>query len=246
MGRREQREARRRSAANPDDRKAAARATEPATLIDLPPARAARPEDVASIIAANLAPVAAMLFFGQSAAEILFLFAVDTALAILMIVWLVVEHVTEAKSALTGAKRALAHAFGALVASAFLNAFLVGPIVFIALSKHVASDVDFASPGFRSALAMQVIGSGWALWRTHRALQGRDDDDAYLSSRFKFVVARVFVLLFVLFSGFAFVFGAKVGAILLVLIYCGAGIGFGLFPDLAHRLFHPRTRGGTA
>lgn len=220
----------------------AASAPDGPTLVDLPPRRAARPEDVASIIATNLAPVAAMLFFGQSAAEILFLFAVDTALSILMIVWLVVEHVTEAKSALTGVKRALSHAFGALVASAFIIAFLVGPIVFIALSEHVASDVDFASPAFRSALAMQVVGSGWALWRTHRELQRRDDDDAYLADRFKFVVARVVVMLFVLFSGFAFVFGAKVGAVLLVLIYCGAGIWFGLFPDQAHRLFHPAKR----
>jgi len=217
------------------------------TLLDAPPPRRALPhEDVASIIAANLAPVSAMLFFGQSAAEILFLFAVDTALAIFMIMWLVVEHVTEARSSLGGMKRMLAHTFGAFVASAFLIAFLVGPIVFIALSEHVASDVDFASPGFRTALAMQVVGSGWALWRMHRELQARDDDDAYLSSRFKFVVARVFVMLFVLFSGFAFVFGAKIGAALLVLIYCGAGIWFGLFPDQAHRLFHPKKGGGTA
>jgi len=216
------------------------------TLLDAPPPRRALPhEDAATIIAANLAPIAAMLFLGQSAAEILFLFAIDTALAIYVLVWLVVTHVTEATPTPGGLKRAVTNAFGAVIGGTMVNAFLVGPLVFIALSAHVGDDVDFASAAFRTALAMQVVGSAWALVRMHRELSARDDDDAYLSSRFKFVAARAVVMLFVLFSGFAFVFGAKIGAGLLVLIYCGAGIGFGLFPDQAHRLFHPRKRGGT-
>lgn len=216
------------------------------TLLGKSPPRPLPHEDVASIIAANLAPVAAMLFFGQSAAEILFLFALDTALSIYLLVWLVVEHVTEANSALGGVRRVASNALGALVAGSFLVAFFVGPLLFIALSEHVGTNIDFAAPGFRAALAMQVAGSAWALWRMHGELSARDDDDAYLSSRFKFVVARAVMMLFVLFSGFAFLFGPRIGATLLVLVYCGAGVWFGLFPDQAHRLFHPRKRGGTA
>lgn len=208
------------------------------TLIDLPPERGIPRDDVAPLLAAHLAPVAAMIFLGQSGREILFLLAADTALAICVLAWLVIEHVTERNSSTTGVARALSHAGAALVVGAFMALLLVGPVALVALGGGGDIDTLIASNGFRTALVMQVVGSLWALLRMHRALSARDDDDAYLATRFKFVVARWFIVLFAVFSGIPWFFGPSVGAALVVLVYCGAGIWFGLSPERTHRLFH--------
>jgi hypothetical protein len=208
--------------------------------------RGAARDDIAPLLAAHLAPVAAMLFLGQSGREILLLLAVDTALTICVLTWLVIEHITEADSKTAGLMRALTHGGAALVVGAFFSIVLVVPIAFVALGDGGHLDALLASQGFQAALAMQVVGSAWALVSMHRELVARDDDETYLSTRFKFVVARWVVVLGLAFSGLASLLGPALGAALLVLAYCGAGIWFGLDPARAHRLFHPDKDKGSA
>ncbi len=84
--------------------------------------------------------------------------------------------------------------------------------------------------------------SVYALVRTHRMLQQRNDDDLFLGERFKFLVARWIVVLGVVFVGLAPLLGSFPGSALIVLVYCGATVYFELFPERAHQLFHGRKK----
>jgi Family of unknown function (DUF6498) len=155
----------------------------------IPPAPAARVDPV-PLIAANVAPVAGMLFLHWSPPMLVALYAIDTVFALYAMSWLVMEHVTEAKSPDRGVVRTLKFGAGALVVAAFLAFFLIGPVLIMYADGDWLRSRPWLDRGFQGALAVQAAGSLYALVRTHRMLNERDDDDAWLGGQFQFLVAR--------------------------------------------------------
>jgi len=205
----------------------------------LPPVPTGRIDPI-PVIAANATAIVGMVALHWSPQSLLFLYALDTALSLYAMGWLVIEHVTEAKAKERGLKRALKFGGAALVVGSFLNLVLVAPLVFVfAEGDWVRSD-PWRDAGFQTAMAMQLVGSIIALVRTHRMLNERDDDEPYLAAQFMFLVARWIVVLGVLFFGVTGFLGDTLGCAVLVLVYAGASVWFTLFPEKAYELFHPK------
>ena len=205
----------------------------------LPPVPTRRIDPI-PVIAANATAIVGMIALNWSPQSLLFLYALDTALSMYAMGWLVIEHVTEAKAKERGIVRALKFGGAAFVVGTFLNLVLVAPLVFLfAEGEWVRSD-PWRDAGFQAAMAMQLVGSIVALVRTHWMLNQRDDDEPYLAGQFKFLVARWIVVLGVAFFGVTGVLGDTLGCAVLVLVYAGASVWFTLFPEKAHELFHPK------
>jgi hypothetical protein len=209
--------------------------TDPAVV---PPSKPER-VDLVPLVASNVAPIAGMLFLGWSPPMLVALYALDTMFAVYAMSWLVIEHVTEAKSPDRGLVRALKFSAAALVVGTFLSAILIGPMVLMYAESDWVRSHPWTDRGFQGALAAQAAGSLYALWRTHRILGERDDDDAYLKREFQFLVARWVVVLAVVFFGVATFLGETLGSALIVVVYAGATIWFTLFPERANRMFFP-------
>ena len=215
-----------------------------ATPSVLPPAPARRLDPV-PVIVANVTPIAGMLLLGWSPPQILSLYALDTALAVYAMCWLVMVHITEAGALRHGIRRALGIALAAFIGGTFFAVMLVGPVwVTFADSAWLRSQ-PWRDPGFQAAMAVQALGSLYALVRTHRMLNQREDDEHVLSTEFKFLVARWGIVIFVAFFGVVPALGDGPGSALLVVVYAGASVWFTLFPEKAHQLFHgkPKPRG---
>ena len=204
----------------------------------LPPAPTRRPDPV-PVIASNLTPIAGMIFLRWSPPEIVALYALDTALAMIAMCWLVMVHITEAGALRQGAKRALQIAGAALIGGVFFAVMLVGPVWITFADGEWLRSQPWRDPGFQTAMALQAAGSIYALWRTHRALDEREDDEDYLATEFRFLVARWGVVIVVAFFGAVPALGDTLGSALLVVVYAGASIWFALFPEKAHAIFFP-------
>ena len=205
----------------------------------LPPAPTRRVDPI-PVIAANATAIVGMIALRWSPQSLLFLYALDTALSLYAMGWLVIEHVTEAKARERGIVRALKFGGAALLVGTFLNLVLVGPLVFLFVEGDWVRSHPWRDTGFQAAVAMQLVGSVFALVRTHRMLNERDDDEPYLAEQFKFLVARWVFVLGVAFFGVTGVLGDTLGSAVLVIVYAGASVWFTLFPEKAHELFHPR------
>jgi hypothetical protein len=205
----------------------------------LPPAPTRRADPI-PVIAANIVPIAGMLFLHWSPPSLLALYALDTALALCAMCWLVMVHVTEAGALRHGRKRAAQIAAGALIGGAFFSFMLIAPVAITFADGVWMRSRPWRDSGFLAAAAIQAAGSMIALVRTHRLLAERTDDEPYLAEQFKFLVARWVVVLFVAFRGVGPALGDALGSALLVAVYAGASVWFTLFPEKAHELFHPR------
>jgi hypothetical protein len=200
------------------------------------------PADIASLIARNITPIACLLFFATSPESLVALYAIDTMLSIYTLVWLVMEHITEAKSADRGVWRIFKLGFSALLLGTLVNVVLILPMGVVFESSSWLRTEPWLDANFRTAVYAQVVGSGYALVQAHRMLQQTDDDDHILGERFKFIIARWVVVLGAVFFGLATFFGAFIGSALIVVLYAGASIYFELFPEKAHQLFHGKPK----
>lgn len=200
------------------------------------------PADIASLIARNITPIAALLFFGSSPQSLVALYAIDTMLSVYMLVWLVMEHITEANSPDRGAIRVLKLGASALFLGSLISLVLMFPMGLMFESSSWLMSKPWLDQNFRTAVIAQVVGSGYALFQTHRFLQQTTDDDHILGERFKFLIARWVVVMGALFLGLGAFINSFVGGLLVVLVYAGASIYFELFPEKAHELFHGRKK----
>ena len=195
--------------------------------------------DPVGLIAANITPVAGMLILRWPPADLVALYTLDTALALWSMAWLVMEHVTEAKSADRGVKRALKLGASSLLVAMLLGLVLIGPMAIMYADSEWVRQAPWRNASFQAALALQFAGSVYSLWRTHRMLDERDDDEPFLADQFRYLVARWIVVLGVVFLGIPGFLGETLGSALIVVVYAGASIWFGLFPDEARRMFFP-------
>lgn len=209
--------------------------TDPAVV---PPSKPER-IDLVALVAANVAPIAGMIFLGWSPPMLVALYAIDTAFALYALVWLVMEHITEAKSPDRGLKRVVKLGLSALFLGSILSAILILPMVLMLGESSWAISKPWNERGFQGALAAQAAGSIYALVSMHRVLQERTDDDAFLKREFQFLVARWIVVLGVVFLGVATILGETIGGALIVIVYCGATVWFRMSPERAHRMFFP-------
>lgn len=209
--------------------------TDPAVV---PPSKPER-IDLVSLLAANVAPIAGMIFLGWSPPMLVALYAIDTALAIYALSWLVIEHVTEAKSPDRGVVRALKFGAASLVVGSLMLVILISPLLIVLGESDWVISKPWNDRGFQGALAAQVAGSIYSLVATHRMLNERNDDDAFLKREFQFLIARWVVVLGVVFLGVASFLGETLGGALIVIVYCGATVWFRLFPERANRMFFP-------
>ena len=194
--------------------------------------------DPIPVIASNLTPIAGMLILGWSPPEIFALYALDTALALYAMCWLTMVHITEAGALRHGPKRAMQIAAAALIGGTFFSVMLIGPVLATYGDSEWLRSEPWRDRGFQGVMAAQALGSLYALVRTHRVLNERDDDERYLAREFKFLVARWVILIPVAFFGAVPALGDRLGSALLVVVYAGASIWFSLFPKYAHRMFH--------
>jgi len=211
--------------------------TDPAVL---PPSPTRRVDPI-PVIAANATAIVGMIVLRWSPQSLLALYAIDTALALCAMGWLVMEHVTEKHAkGRDGVGHAIKQVASSLLLGAILSLVLVAPVLFVFAGGEWARSQPWRDPAFQGAVALQVVGSLIALVRTHLMLAVQRDGEPYLAREFKFLVARWGTVLFVVFFGVASFLGDWLGSIVLVLVYAGAGVWYTLFPEKADELFHPR------
>jgi len=205
----------------------------------LPPAPTSRVDPI-PVIAANATAIVGMIALRWSPQSLLALYAIDTALAFCMMGWLVMEHITEKNAKHRGFGHAVKQVFSSLLLGAILTLVLVAPVLFVFAGGEWARSQPWRDAAFQGAVAMQVVGSLFALVRTHLMLATQKDGEPYLAREFRFLVARWGTVLLVVFFGVASFLGDWLGSMVLVLVYAGASVWYTLFPDKANELFHPK------
>lgn len=199
------------------------------------------PVALASLVAANLAPLAGIVLFGWSPASLCVLYYVDTVVGIGVVLLLVMAHVTgnEKGAPLRGWKDWAKAVAGLAVLGSIMALPLAIPLIF-AFGEGVDWERLAADPGFRYAVIVQAALSVAAGVRMHRELVRRDDDDRLLAQRLLYLVARWVTLFIATITGLIALLGPTIGGFLLVAIYAGASIYFELFPDRAMRFVRGR------
>jgi Family of unknown function (DUF6498) len=205
----------------------------------------ATPSQIASLVARNLVPIAGVLLLGWSASDLLVLYFLDTVLAIASLLLLIAVYLT----GIGDLKRARPFAGGfdwiRVGAMSLLGALLIGlPLgvpLYILLSDFDWSPiVAFASRSFMVAMAMQAFISAMDCIRAVRELAGRGDVNRVLMHRTAFVVARWGVVLIAAMTGLPGALGAKLGGIIVLLVYAGATVYFEIFPNRAIAVLNPK------
>lgn len=197
------------------------------------------PAALASLVAANIVPLAGILFLGWSPASLLVLYFVDTFLSLGGVVLLVAAHVTgnDHGRRFRGWKDWAKACAGLAVLGAIMAFPLALPVLFVLGGDIGALAGDRA---FLPALAWQLAMSCWLVVRHHRALALRSDDDRVLARRAFFLVARWVVMFMATVTGAFALLGPRWGGFVMVAIYAGASVYFELFPERAERLLRGR------
>jgi hypothetical protein len=199
------------------------------------------PAALASLVAANLTPLAGILLLGWSPPAILVAYFVDTFVACGGVMVLVMAHVTgnEHDRPLAGWKDWSKAAIGLAILGGIFAFPMALPVVFV-IGDDAGAWSLFEDRSFQAALAVQVLMSMLATARMHRLLKTRSDDDRILARRMLFLIARWVLMFFAVVTGIASLLGPVVGSALLVAIYAGASVYFELFPEAAERLVRGR------
>ena len=195
------------------------------------------PAAIASLVAANVAPLAGILFLGWSPASVLVLYFIDTFLSLGAVILLVAVHVTgnDAGKRFTSWKDWAK----ACIGLAILGAIMAFPMAFpllIVLGDDFGMRELSSQRGFVAGIAWQLAFSMYAVVRQHRDLLQRHDDDRVLARRAIFLVARWVVMFMATVPGLLSLLGPSIGGFLMVAIYGGASVYFELFPERAERL----------
>jgi hypothetical protein len=193
------------------------------------------PAALASLIAANLVPLAGIVFLGWSPASLLVLYFVDTFLSLGAVVLLVAAHVTgdEGGKPIRGWRNWAKAACGLV----FLGAIMALPL---GLPLFFLFGDDFPmllekDRGLPYAILWQAVMSCVAVVRQHRELKQRHDDDRVLAGRMFYLVARWMTVFFATMTLAIPLLGPVIGGFVMVAIYCGASVYFELNPERAQR-----------
>ena len=195
------------------------------------------PASLASLVAANVAPLVGILILGWSPVSILILYFVDTLVSLGVVMLLVMLHITgNAQGKRLEGFQDWAQGIGALI---FLGAIFALPLslpLWFIGPDNVAAEFERPDNGLLYGILLQTAMSALAAVRMHRDLLARDDDDRVLVRRGLYVLARWISLFIAIGTGFVELLGARWGSFVLVAIYAGASIYFELRPESAERL----------
>lgn len=187
---------------------------------------------IAQVVLRNIVPLAGILFFHWSAANVLILYFVDTLLSFAVIFAGVAKTFDTAPRNDTVAriKGEFTYVFAALFVSAFI-AVPIGMPVGIALAT---SDFSFRfalhDESLRNGLIVQALLAVWSYMELRRALATYSRDQLKLKRRFGFVFMRWFAVLFACYFLLDFI-GGNLAVYALVLVYIGASIFAEVAPD---------------
>jgi hypothetical protein len=189
---------------------------------------------LASLVAANVTPLAGIILLGWSPAAVLISYFVDTFVGFGALVLLVMIHVTgdEHGRPISGWRNWAK----AVVGLGFLGAIMGLPLalpLWITLGDDPATRVLLSDRGFVGALAIQCAMSALAAMRTHRELRTRADDDRVLAGRMFYLSARWLAMFVAVVTGIVPLLGPTAGGFVLVAIYAAASVYFELFPERA-------------
>jgi hypothetical protein len=199
------------------------------------------PAALASLIAANVAPLVGIVLLGWSPLSILVLYFVDTVFGLVVVVFLVMMHVTGNDDGRPPAGwKDWGKAVLGLAIFAAIFAFPLSVPLWIIGGDDLARELERPGNGLGYGIMAQAMMSALAAVCMHRVLKAREDDDRVLAGRALFLVARWITMFVAMFTGFVALLGPVIGGFLLVAIYCGASIYFELFPERAERFVRGR------
>lgn len=189
--------------------------------------------DIANTVVRNLVPLAGILWFGWSAANILILYFLDTLLAMAVMFAGLARYFAPAPAD-DGFAARLNGEVGVVAVALLLAGFMAVPLGIPLLMVLASAKTDWraviADPGFRAGLAMQAIAAFWSCLGLYRALRTQTPEQLRLKKRFALVFLRWMAVLMAMYSGFLFLFG-RFAALILVAVYAGASIMIDIAPD---------------
>lgn len=185
----------------------------------------------AQVVARNAAPLAGILLLGWSARNVLYLYLVDTVLALAVIFAGLLRHFSPPVADDGWAARingeAGAFAGGLLIALFF--AVPLGVMLVIMMGGRLELAETLADPAFRTALGWQVVAAVWSYASLWQALRHRSPDELKLRRRFALVFLRWVALMPV--AMVIAPFAGRATTVLLVAAYVLLSIGAELAPD---------------
>lgn len=190
---------------------------------------------IAALVAANVTPLAGVLFLGWHPGGVVVSYFVDTFVGFGVVLLLVMVHVTgdEHDRPIEGWKAWTKAVLGLALVGAIFALPLGFPLYFV-LHDDARTLALLQDRGFQAGIAVQVLMSLMGAARVHRQLVATHDDEKILAARTMFLAARWFV---VSIAGvfIASALGPRFGSLLLVAVYAGASVYFELDPGRAMR-----------
>jgi hypothetical protein len=188
---------------------------------------------IAQIVARNIVPVAGILLFGWSAANVLVLYFIDTLLSMGVIATGVARFMLPPATDEGLAARINAEAgyIGAgLMIIAVVAVPLGVPLIFMLAPGGADWREMLADRGLHIGIALQVAAACWSGFGLYRALRTQTPDQLRLKRRFALVFLRWIVVLMVTYTGF-FVFLGHYSALFYVVLFVATSIFIEIAPD---------------
>src|SRR3982751_2587636 len=147
-----------------------------------PPPSLRSPEALASLIAVNVTPIPGIAFMGWHPSAVLISYFVDTFVGFGVVMLMIMVHVTgdNENRPISGYKRWAKAVVGLVILGAIMAFPLSFPIWFL-FADDGKTHALLHDTTFLLALVVQVLMSGLAAIRMHRALQSTHDDERILA-----------------------------------------------------------------
>ena len=193
-----------------------------------------RAPEIASLVARNAVPLAGLLFFHWSAANLLILYFVDTLLAIAVIVAGFLYSASPVEE-MPGFSERLAtivsYAAGAGFVTLIMAIPLGMPVLILVFGVNDASFTGMlADRGFQAGLGLQAIASLVSFRDLATALRTYTPEELGLKRRFALVFLRWVATIGAAYLPFTYLFGAYAPLVLIV-VYIGVTIVAEIMPD---------------
>jgi hypothetical protein len=188
-------------------------------------------QTAAQAIARNVAPLVGVLLLGWSARNVLYLYFVDTLLALAVIVAGLTRHFSPPVTTEGWAAR-LNGEVGPLAVGGFVAAVFAVPLgvwfVFM-LGGDLALGETFADPAFLVAAAWQAVAALSSYVSLVEALQSHTPEALHLKRRFALVFLRWMALIFA--SQFLIPLPATFALVALIAVYAALSVWTEIAPD---------------
>ena len=193
-----------------------------------------RAPEIASLVARNAVPLAGLLFFHWSAANLLILYFVDTLLAIAVIVagfLYSASPVEEMRGFSERLATIVSYAAGAGFVTLIMAIPLGMPVLILVFGVNDASFTGMlADRGFQAGLGLQAIASLVSFRDLATALRTYTPEELGLKRRFALVFLRWVATIGAAYLPFTYLFGAYAPLVLIV-VYIGVTIVAEIMPD---------------